>query len=117
MGGAKSGSFYDGHDSAKRLRHRRWRPKWRPGGPEPHEASTFQAKENFISTTQQQGSRNVGGKRPHNQAVYNAMESVEYLTPDTQREEHFFRTMSTNMRKFRGTTLWVLYAAIGVVVA
>jgi chloride channel 7 len=85
-------------------------------GHKQHAQTTYLAKEEYIATPQK-GSRAVGGKRPHDKKAYESMESVDYLTPDTRREEHYFRTMTPTDRAYRSTTLWLLYAAIGTAVA
>ena len=63
------------------------------------------------------GSRMVGGKRPHDELAYNAMESVNYLIPDTKREEDYLRELKPNARRFRAHFLWFQYGAVGVAIS
>ena len=82
----------------------------------PFNTHSFKWKVAFLDH-KHKGSRAVGGKRPHNAPEYNSMESVSYLTPDTKREEFYFRHMSPDSRAFRAHFLFVLYGAIGIAVA
>lgn len=78
--------------------------------------SRFKWKLNFLNS-QQKGSRAVGGKRPHNEAIYSSMEAVSYLVPDTKFEEIHFRQMDPGVRAFRAHFLWLMYGAIGLAVS
>lgn len=76
----------------------------------------FQWKLAFMDS-EQKGSRAVGGKRPHNEDTYKAMEAVSYLVPDTKFEEVHFREMDPATRSFRQHFLWLVYGMIGIAVA
>jgi hypothetical protein len=93
-------------------------PKWRPHpkGQDLPTTATFTTKQ-ALALVEQQGSRMVGGKRPHDETAYNAMESVQYLRPDTKREEYYFQKMGPAARRGRRLFMWLLYAAIGIAVA
>jgi hypothetical protein len=78
--------------------------------------SPFALKQSIIKT-KAQGSRMVGGQKPHNETRYNSMESINYTVPDTKREETYMMALKPNARHFRAHFLWFLYGAIAVAVS
>ena len=62
-------------------------------------------------------SRDVGGHEPYNKTMYAAVQTRDYLVPDTKREEAYQRSYTPLMRSRRALYIWGCYALIAVVVA
>ena len=70
-----------------------------------------------ISQKTSHGSRNVGGHPPHDKEAYDAIESIDYSTPDTVHETEFLKSQSHTDRRWRGFFLWVLYGSFGIIIS
>ena len=70
-----------------------------------------------ISQKTSHGSRNVGGHPPHDKEAYDAIESIDYSTPDTVHETEFLKSQSHTDRRWRGLFLWVLYGSFGIIIS
>ena len=70
-----------------------------------------------FAKAEQQGSRAVGGHRPRDEVLYGAIQSADYLIPDTRQHDAYQRSYTPVMRNRRRLFIWVLYAWLAVVTA
>jgi chloride channel 7 len=81
------------------------------------DAETVKEVDKFLKTKTSRGSRAVGGLEPYDKQQYAAVQTRDYLVPDTKREEAYQRSFTPQMRSRRALYIWGCYTVIAVVVA